>query len=88
MDSMVTVALLTEAIDDCLTPQASAPNRRSTARTGDQQPEQIATGNDGTGNGEIPKPLMFTKELFHNNPRTLKNFSRLSYFRNGDRSFW
>lgn len=54
----------------------------------DQQPEQIAAGNDGTGNGEIPKPLMFTKELFHNNPRTLKNFSRLSYFRNGDRSFW
>lgn len=39
----------------------------------DQQPEQIAAGNDGTGNGEIPKPLMFTKELFHNNPRTLKN---------------
>ena len=33
----------------------------------DQQPEQIAAGNDGAGNGEIPKPLMFTKELFHNN---------------------
>ena len=53
-----------------------------------KEPEQIAAGTDGAGNGEIPKPLMFTKELFHNNPRTLKNFSRLSYFRNGDRSFW
>lgn len=49
----------------------------------DQQPEQIAAGNDGTGNGEIPKPLMFTKELFHNNPRTLKNFSRLSISETG-----
>ena len=29
-----------------------------------KEPEQIAAGTDGAGNGEIPKPLMFTKELF------------------------
>lgn len=48
-----------------------------------KEPEQIAASNDGAGNGEIPKPRMFAKERFPNNPPTLKNFSRLSYFRNG-----
>lgn len=34
----------------------------------DQQPEQIAAGNDGAGNGEIPNPRMVAKESFHNIP--------------------
>lgn len=52
----------------------------------DQQPEQIAAGNDGAGNGEIPNPRMVAKESFHNIPLPNKT-SRGSLFRNGDRSF-
>lgn len=37
-----------------------------------KEPEQIAAGNDGAGNGEIPKPRMFAKERFLNNLPTLK----------------
>lgn len=33
-----------------------------------KEPEQIAAGNDGAGNGEIPNPRMVAKESFHNIP--------------------
>lgn len=32
----------------------------------DQQPEQIAAGTDGAGNGETPNPRMVAKESFNN----------------------
>lgn len=51
-----------------------------------KEPEQIAAGNDGAGNGEIPNPRMVAKESFHNIPLPNKT-SRGSLFRNGDRSF-
>lgn len=37
-------------------------------RVQNKEPEQIAAGNDGAGNGEIPNPRMVAKESFHNIP--------------------
>ncbi len=48
----------------------------------DQQPEQIAAGNDGTGNGETPNPRMVAKESSITSPYPTKLLVAL-YIRNG-----
>lgn len=48
-----------------------------------KEPEQIAAGTDGAGNGETPNPRMVAKESFHNIPLSNKTSRGSLYQKRG-----